>query len=135
LTLYYLNEADRRRLVLAQERLARLFLAAGAEVVYPGIHGWRPIRSLRDLEANLKKSPRVWDIDISAYHAHGTCHMGADPKRAVTNAFGELHEVKNLFVCDGSVVPPTLGVNPQVTISALALRTGEHIAERLKAAY
>jgi choline dehydrogenase-like flavoprotein len=53
--------------------------------------------------------------------------MGGDPSRAVVNAVGEAHAVKNLFVCDASVFPTSVGVPPQVTVMALATRTAQHI--------
>ena len=40
----------------------------------------------------------------SAIHEHGTCRMGADPKRSALNGFNQMHEVKNVFVVDGSCV-------------------------------
>ena len=38
----------------------------------------------------------------SAIHEHGTCRMGDDPKKSALNAFNQMHEVKNVFVVDGS---------------------------------
>ena len=38
----------------------------------------------------------------TAIHEHGTCRMGADPKRSALNKYNQFHEVKNLFVADGS---------------------------------
>ena len=52
--------------------------------------------------------------------------MGDDPERSVVDRHGESHEVKRLYVGDGSVVPRTLSVNPSLTIMALATRLAEH---------
>ena len=53
--------------------------------------------------------------------------MGDDPARSVVDRNGESHEVKRLFVGDGSLVPRTLSVNPSLTIMALATRVAEHL--------
>ena len=53
--------------------------------------------------------------------------MGDDPTRSVVDRHGESHDVKRLFVGDGSLVPRTLSVNPSLTIMALATRLAEHL--------
>lgn len=65
-------------------------------------------------------------------HELGGCRMGMDPKRSVVNAFCQSHDVPNLYVCDGSVFPSASEKNPTHTIMALAARTADHIAERLR---
>ncbi|MEO8125969.1 MAG: GMC family oxidoreductase, partial [Bryobacteraceae bacterium] len=65
-------------------------------------------------------------------HELGGCRMGEDPKTSVLNAYCQSHDVKNLFVVDGSVFPSASEKNPTHTIMALATRTAEHIAGRLK---
>jgi len=53
--------------------------------------------------------------------------MGDDPEHSVVDRDCESHEVKRLYVGDGSVVPRTLSVNPSLTIMALATRLAEHL--------
>ena len=57
----------------------------------------------------------------SSIHEHGTCRMGADPKRSALNAFNQMHEVKNLFVVDGSAFTSASEKNPTLTILALEI--------------
>src|SRR5262249_4177834 len=57
-----------------------------------------------------------------ASHEVGTCRMGNDPKRSVLNAHGQTHEIKNLFVVDGSSFTTFSEKNPTLTIAALAIR-------------
>jgi choline dehydrogenase-like flavoprotein len=64
---------------------------------------------------------------ISSTHVQGSCRMGDDPERSVVDRNGESHEVKRLFVGDGSLVPRTMSVNPSLTIMALATRVAEHL--------
>jgi choline dehydrogenase-like flavoprotein len=58
----------------------------------------------------------------------GTLRMGANPTVSVTDRYGRVHDFDNLYCCDGSVFPTSSGYNPTLTIIALGLRTGAHIA-------
>ena len=60
--------------------------------------------------------------------------MSGDPRDGVTNAWGQTHDIKNLFVSDGSVLSTPGSANPTLTIVALALRQAEYIALQMKAA-
>lgn len=62
-------------------------------------------------------------------HLMGTARMGKDPKRSVVNANNQAHDVKNLFIVDGSSFTTAAGVNPTSTIMALALRAADKIWE------
>ena len=63
-------------------------------------------------------------------HLMGTARMGADPARSVVNGSNQAHDVKNLFVVDGSSFTTGAGVNPTSTIGALALRAADQIWEK-----
>jgi choline dehydrogenase-like flavoprotein len=64
-------------------------------------------------------------------HLLGTARMGNDPERSVVNAWGRCHDVKNLFIVDGSIWVTSGGVNPTSTIQALALYIADVIKQRL----
>jgi choline dehydrogenase-like flavoprotein len=72
------------------------------------------------------------DANGSAIHEHGTCRMGDDPKQSALNGFMQMHEVKNLFVMDGSAFPTATEKNPTLTILALAWRASDYLAEQMK---
>jgi len=57
--------------------------------------------------------------------------MGTDPERSVVNEWGRSHDVKNLFLIDGSIWVTSGGVNPTSTIQALALYIADAIKQRL----
>ena len=59
----------------------------------------------------------------------GTARMGTDPQTSVANPFGELHDVKGVWIGDGSAFPTSSGTNPMITIMALARRTAFAIAD------
>lgn len=67
-----------------------------------------------------------------ATHNMGTARMSADPRNGVTNAWGQTHDIRNLFISDGSVLTTPGAANPTLTIVALALRQAEYISEQMK---
>jgi len=67
----------------------------------------------------------------AGWHLMGTTRMGTDPQRSVVNEWGRSHDVKNLFVVDGSIFVTSGGVNPTATIQALALYVADSIKRRL----
>jgi choline dehydrogenase-like flavoprotein len=75
------------------------------------------------------RAVRPRQISAMAFHPLGTARAGADPARSVVDPDLQVHGVGGLYVADGSVVPSSLGVNPQITIMALAAR----LARRLSA--
>jgi choline dehydrogenase-like flavoprotein len=64
-------------------------------------------------------------------HLLGTCRMGSDPERSVVNEWGRCHDVRNLFIVDGSLFVTGGGVNPTSTIQALALYVADQMKQRL----
>jgi choline dehydrogenase-like flavoprotein len=70
---------------------------------------------------------RICWTGLVSTHAQGTCRMGDDPSRSVVDANCESHDVKRLFVGDGSLIPRTVSANPSLTIMALATRLADHL--------
>ena len=68
-----------------------------------------------------------------AAHNMGTARMSADPRDGVTNAWGQTHDIRNLFVSDGSLLSSSGSANPTLTIVALVLRQAEYIAREMTA--
>jgi choline dehydrogenase-like flavoprotein len=66
-------------------------------------------------------------------HEMGTARMGRDPKTSVLNQYNQAHEVKNLFVTDGSAMASSGCQNPSLTYMALSARAAHHAVEFLKA--
>jgi choline dehydrogenase-like flavoprotein len=65
-------------------------------------------------------------------HELGTCRMGSDPKTSVLNKWNQTHDIKNLFVVDGSSFVSSGPQNPTLTILALTMRASEYIAEQMR---
>lgn len=135
---YRLGEQDRRQMIRGHAILARVYLAAGAGAVYPGLSApWDVMKSEADVlrfEREAQRELKARHVNISAFHPLGSCRMHADPLRGVTSSTGETHQVHNLFICDGSAVPGPLGVNPQMTIMALSERAAQFVERRIEEA-
>jgi choline dehydrogenase-like flavoprotein len=93
----------------------------------------------RKAEAIIKETgaTEVWrdgpKLGLSGgQHQAGTCRMGNDPKTSVTNRYGQVHEIDNLFIADGSLHVNNGGFNPSLTIMALAYWVSDHIKNSWK---
>ena len=66
-------------------------------------------------------------VSFSGWHLLGTARMGSDSDNSVTNKFGRVHDLENLYIADGSLFVTSGSVNPASTIQALALFVADHI--------
>ena len=101
-------------------------MVRGERKINPGA-GWR-------LKQAMRKAG--WPITLARgfpkskpSHQCGTNRMGADPTASVVDQNLKAHDLENLYIVDASVLPTSAAVNPSLTIAALALRTGDHIAK------
>jgi choline dehydrogenase-like flavoprotein len=116
---YDLDERDLARFRMGLRHARELFESAGAREVYlPVPEGVAP------------EQVRAKDLRLLAFHPLGTARADADAGRGVVDGDLQVHGVQGLHVADGSVVPSSLGVNPQITIMALATRLAYHLLER-----
>jgi len=106
---YRVSENSHKMMNFAKDRGRELFEAAGAA------------------EILRTQSP----LPMAGWHNLGTARMGANPETSVVNPWGRSHDVKNLFVIDGSLFVTSGGVNPTSTIQALALYIADAIKQRL----
>jgi choline dehydrogenase-like flavoprotein len=68
----------------------------------------------------------------NANHEMGTARMGRDRKTSVLNGFNQMHEVKNVFITDGSFMPSTGSANPSLTYMAMTVRAAHYAVDQLK---
>jgi choline dehydrogenase-like flavoprotein len=127
---YWIGERDRRVLLEGLRQVARVYFAAGATAVVPGVHGVGVIRSVAEIERIPEIAP-AHQIALYASHPMGTCAMGAEPSNSVVDPSGRVHGEDRVWVADASVFPTSLGVNPQVTVYAVGLTVGRQLAESL----
>ena len=123
---YDLNATDAGRFKRGMEALADIYWAAGAREVVVPVAG---VPTLRGGDSTALRAARVRprDLTLMAFHPLGTARAGADPARSVVDGDLAVHGLSGLHVCDGSVVPSALGVNPQMTIMALSTRLACHL--------
>jgi len=131
MTYYWLTRDDLSRLQRAIVQIGRIFFAAGATRVFPTVLGWPELRSPSELEAFGKARIEARDVLITAYHPLGTCRVGHDPSQSVTDLSHQVHGVRGLYIVDGSSLPASPTVNPQVTIMAMATRAADGIGRSL----
>jgi long-chain-alcohol oxidase len=133
---YSLTAGDSRRITEGAINAGKVMEAAGARKVYtlhhdaiaytpggPGAHE-------RWAENMRARSYTTANTTLVSYHQMGSCRMGADPTRGAVDADNESHEVKDLYVVDGSTFPTASGVNPMLSIYGIAHRASAHIADR-----
>jgi choline dehydrogenase-like flavoprotein len=126
------DELDIRNLRRGLEELIRLHEAAGAEQILALKRRDATWERGEDLDAFIGKvtaipvAPR--ELAVFSAHQMGTCRMGTDPRTSVAGPWGELHDVEGVWIGDASAFPSPSGVNPMISIMALAHRTAEAIA-------
>jgi choline dehydrogenase-like flavoprotein len=126
---YWMNKRDGALMQRAMKATADLLFAGGAKMVTPGIHGvptelTDPGQTRLIAEANLGSQA----FNPIGNHPMGTCRMSERKGRGVVDSHGESHQVERLFVADASVFPDAPGVNPQVSIMALAAHCADYVA-------
>lgn len=112
-------------------------------VVFDAGYGENEIKMREDMmnqaaemcEAAGLKNIRTWNSEPAlglGIHEMGTARMGRDPKTSVLNKWNQLHEVKNVFVTDGSCMTSSACQNPSLTYMALTARAADFAVKELK---
>ena len=124
---YTLNEREQQLFGEGMQHCAEILFASGAKQVMAPYA--RPVVLEPDdpLDVFLERGARQGEIPIASTHPQSTCPMGEDTRRAVVSSYGQSHELANLFICDMSVFPSSLGAPPQISTASLADRTAQYI--------
>jgi len=128
---YRLSPDDARKVVEGVALASEIYLAAGAEVVYPMLPGVPSLSTRAEIETLRGTRFDPSELHLSAYHPMGTARMGADPARSVVDPWGAVWDVPGLSILDASVLPSSTHVNPQITIMALVARSAARLADSL----
>lgn len=134
---YDVSRYDAAHMRRAIEASARIMASAGAEELFtlhtppvrirPGGAGWLE----RFMAAADSTGYRKLRMSYVSFHQMGTAAMGADPTRGAVDGRGESFEVQGLYVADSSTFPAPSGVNPMITIMAIADHVARGIDEQL----
>ncbi len=129
---YQLAERDAASMQRGLVLLAEMLFAAGARRVLLPFHHARELASADDARRVLADPipPKGWEV--VTVHMMGTASMGTDRSRAVTDAFGFVHDVDRLLVADASLFPTPVRVNPMETIMALATRAAGFVIDNAR---
>jgi choline dehydrogenase-like flavoprotein len=131
-TLHYnVTPEDVARYHRGTVKMGEICWAAGAKRVLPTYSGGHDYRSRSEWKRFVDRTPRVSELLLTSYHPLGTCRMGTDPRTSVVGLDHEAHDLPGFFIVDGSTVRGPLGVNPQLTIMAIATRAADKIAAKL----
>jgi choline dehydrogenase-like flavoprotein len=125
---------DRAMAVLAQQELAKIHHAAGAHTIQT-LHQkpteWHSGESFDAFLDELRRAPHeANDLVVSSAHPQGGCRLGADSFTSVADGDGQLHDIPGVWIGDGSGFPSAVGVNPMITIMAMARRTARAASRR-----
>ena len=129
---YDVTAIDQVKFIKAASKLAELYFAAGACEVYTAFHRHPVLKSPDEIKQLSESPPRIEDTEYFTSHLMGTCRMDGRANQGVVDETGQCVHVPNLYLADASVLPGTVGVNPQVTIMAMALFIGRRMSETLK---
>jgi long-chain-alcohol oxidase len=131
---YALSKYDQHHVRTAVGAAARVLEAAGAQAVWTTQYRtmtWNPGQmSFDQWQARIDAvGYGLHDMVYGSWHQMGTCRMASSPASSVAGESGEVHSVHDLYVADASLFPTASGVNPMITIAALAY----HVAGRVNA--
>ena len=133
---YRLRKDDERRIAEGVIKGAQVLEGAGARQIFslhPDMYTYVPGPGAHERWAEQIRGAGFAGgrATLVSYHQMGSCSIGVDPSSSAVNPDHESHEVRNLFVVDGSNFPTASGVNPMLSIYGFAVRAAERIAARL----
>lgn len=134
---YTLSAFDREHLRAGFIGAARILEAAGARLIFSPHARWcayEPGRSGSLGSFTRAMDAAGWDngrLALFSFHIMGTARLGGSPQSSATNPGGETWEARNLYVMDGASFPSASGVNPMISIEAIAHRNASALAARM----
>ncbi len=126
---YRMAPEDRVKVPRLLRVMAETFFAGGAREVFLPVLGLGAVDADRLRTLDLEHVPGQ-RLECSSQHPLGTCRMGTSAEHAVVDPDGKAWELDELYVADGSILPTSLGVNPQLSIMSMATRIGWKLRER-----
>jgi len=125
------QRAERGELAFGAAVAGRVFFAAGARTVYTGLPSFREVSAPAELDEIPRRQWGASSFVVVGFHPMGTARMGRDPEACALRPSGETYALPGLFVADASILPSCVGVNPQITIMAMATRIAGELARQL----
>jgi choline dehydrogenase-like flavoprotein len=130
---YEPTEEDFNSLMDALTKVSEIYLNGGATRVMPNTFNYYEYRDIPDLKERIRKDVKASrDIATGTGHPQGGNVMSNDPATGVVDSQFKVFGFENLYVCDASVFPTSLGLNPQITVMSLAYYAAPLIAKSSK---
>ncbi|MFF2085487.1 GMC family oxidoreductase N-terminal domain-containing protein [Nocardia sp. NPDC058176] len=128
----FADELDRQNFREAAVTAIRMQEAAGAKQIFLAGQPFAPWQRGDDLDAFLAQVDQIpigpGGTPVFSAHQMSSARMGSDPQTSVANTLGELHDIAGVWITDSSAMPTCSGVNPMISVMALAHRTATNMA-------
>lgn len=127
---YSVSYESKKALITALQVSAKLFFAAGCEkVLIPGSCKLPLLKNdVGEIEALIsEKYLNLNQTPLSSAHPQGGARMGVDASNSVCNIYGKVHGTQSIYVCDASLFPTSVKVNPYETIMLLSKWVAENL--------
>ena len=125
---YTLSEKDQKEMISGLKHAAEIYFAAGARKVITGHIMPKILENESQIDKKITEdSAGVGQILAVSAHPQGGNQMGGSSSSAVVDSYCKSYDVSNLYICDASIFPTSLGVNPQLTVMAIAKIASDHI--------
>lgn len=136
---YRLSDYDTRHLRVGIDGAAQMHEAAGAQRIFSSHSDWVAYEPGRDGAGGRARFMRDADacgyrtgrIQLGSFHLMGSARMGGSPTTSACDPTAQTWDVRDLYVLDGSAFPTATGVNPQISIQAIAHLAARGLAARL----
>ena len=126
---YQLSEMDWTSIEAGVKNLSLALFESGARKIQPSISGMQAWKSIDEMRNSLRnRLPRA-RCNLMSIHLFSSIGMGENKLLCAADSFGKIHDVRNLYVADASLIPESPGVNPQATVMAFALRVAANFIE------
>lgn len=128
---YNMSDGDFRKLKEGMKTLSRVFLAAGAKCILPSSYDNIVITNEADLSNIDSMIARSSDISLSSAHPQGGNPLSDNIEIGAVDSNFRVHGFDNIYVCDASIFPTGVMVNPQLSIMGLANYAADKISENI----
>ena len=136
---YRLSDYDTRHLRVGIEGAAQIHEAAGAQRIFCRMRGWvaydpgaRRRQRARSCATPTRAATAPGQLQLGSFHIMGSARMGGSPATSACDPNAQTWDVRDLYVLDGSAFPTASGVNPMISIEAIAHMNARGIAAALR---
>ncbi len=127
---YQISDHDHARFKRGIRLLSMLHFEMGADQVLLPFTNAHVASNMDEVDAAIAAQTSMETLEMFTVHLMGTARMGSRPETSVVDLGGQLWDLPGCYVADASLFPTAIGVNPQITIMALATRVAERMIDQ-----